>query len=195
MARSTDDKWLKIAAIVVVAFLLLNVVSYIWMPFLPWMEQRDAGEEVIESQMDAQEAISNYEWFRTQYYSIEEQRNKIENREAELDRFYDTYGDDPESWERQTRTRHNRLQQQITASKNELESLVADYNARSSQANNAVFKCNLPYQVDDRFGITGPPGSGTADEPNDTNLDGEQIEASPPPAGECDGLPSRVETN
>ena len=27
------------------------------------------------------------------------------------------------------------------------------------------------------------------------NIEGEQIDASPPPAGECDGLPSRVETN
>lgn len=190
--NDTDKKWLAIVALVLAAFLLLNVISAVWMPFLPWMEEREAGEETIKQTMDAENAIENYEWFRTQYREIEAQRAQIENSYDELDRFYSTYGEDPDGWDRTTKEQHNRIQQRITGNQNQLENLVADYNARSDMANREVFKCQLPYQVDERFGISGPPGSGDAEQPIDTGPDGEPIDGEPVPAEQCDGLPNEV---
>lgn len=190
--NSQEKRWLAIVAIVIVAFLAINLISWIWMPFLPWMEERDAAEETIEQTMDAEHAINEYEWFRTQYYEIEAQRAQIENSYDELDRFYDVQGDDPDEWDRTASERHSRIQQRITGNQNQLENLVADYNARSNMANRAVFKCNLPMQVDERFGVSGPPGSGDADEPIDTGPDGEPVDGEPVPAEQCDGLPDQV---
>lgn len=191
MQNQTSD-WMKIAAAVMAFFIFLNIVSFVWFPFLPWFEQRDAGQEVVESQMDAQNAIQEYEWFRTQYHEIQEQRNKIENAYEEEEQFHETYGDDPDDWSRQAETRHGRIHERITGNKQQLEGLVSDYNARSDMAHKEVFKCHLPYKVDDRFAIQGPPGSDAPDEPADEDVNGTVVEAEPPAPEQCDGLPDKV---
>lgn len=190
-------RWAKIGAVLLAAFVVLSIISYIWFPFLPWIEERDAGEDIIEQTYDAESAIQDYEWFRQQYHDIQSQRAIIENNYDELDRFYDTWGEDPADWSRQAETRHSRIQQRITSNQNMLESMVADYNARSDQAHREVFKCHLPYQVDERFAIRGPPGSGDADEPVDTDLDGNPVDpdANIPEPSECDGLPDEIQPN
>lgn len=193
----TQDKyrWLKAGLVIfVLLFIVANIISWIWMPFLPWMEERDAGEEVIEQTYDAEQAIQNYEWFRQQYRDIQSQRNIIDNNYDELERFYETYGEDPDEWSRTAQERHSRIQQRITGNQNALERMIADYNARSDQANNALFKCQLPYQVDDRFAVRGPPGSGQAEQPQDVDVNGERVDtdASIPNPSECDGLPEEI---
>lgn len=190
--KEDERRWLAIIGVVIAFLLIVSLISYVFMPFLPWLEQRDAGEEVIEDTNDADRAVQEYEWFRQQYQDIEAQRAQIENSYDELDRFYDTYGEDPDEWDRTTKERHNRIQQRITGNQNMLEQMVADYNARSSMDNRALFKCNLPYQVDDKMYITGPPGSDDPEQPQDVGPDGNVIDGEPAPAEECDGLPREI---
>jgi len=186
----------SIGAVIVALFLLINVVSYFFYPaFLPYFEQRDAGEEITQQTFDAENAVQTYEEFRTLYNDIEAQRAQIQNNWDALQRFYDTYGEDPQQWSRTTAERHNRIQQRITGNQQQLENLVAEYNAMSESANQAVFKCSLPYQVDQSFGISGSPGNMEADQPQDVGLDGEVISGEPPQAQQCDGLPSTIESN
>jgi len=193
--NSSGRNWLLIIGALMALVIVINIVSYVWFPFLPWMEERDAGEDVVEQTIDADAAIENYEWFRQQHNDIQAQRAIISNNYDELDRFYETHGDEPGSWSRTAEERHSRIQQRITGNQNMLEQMVGDYNARSQQANNALFKCHLPYQVDERFSISGPPGSGDADEPIDTDVDGEpvDVDASVPSAEQCDGLPDEIQ--
>lgn len=194
MSKSdTDSQWVKILALVMGAFIVLNVISFVWFPFLPWFEERDAGQEVVEQTYDAEQAIQNYEWFRQQHNDIEAQRNIIDNNYDELDRFYSTYGENPDEWDRTAQERHSRIQQRITGNQNALEQMVAEYNARSEQANNALFKCHLPYQVDERFAISGPPGSGDAEQPQDTGPNGSVVDGEVPPPEQCDGLPEEIQ--
>lgn len=175
--------------------LMISLIIYLFYPaFLPWFEQRDAGVEVTEQTFDADNAIQQYEDFRRMYNDIEAQRAQIENHYDELDRFYDTYGEDPQNWSRQAETRHSRIQQRITGNQNQLENLVAEYNAESQMANRDVFKCHLPYKVDESFAIQGPPGSGSADEPVDVGPNGNKVSGEPPEAEQCDGLPDQVES-
>ncbi|MFC3959205.1 hypothetical protein [Halovivax cerinus] len=197
MTQSTDgvQKWMKIAAIVAAFFIVLWIISYLWFPFLPWMEERDAGEQVIQDTYNADSAVQEYEWFRTQYEEIDAQRAQVENTYDELERFYDIHGEDPDEWSRTAAEDHSRIQQRITGNQNQLETLVADYNARSNMDNRELFKCHLPMQVDERFAINGPPGSGEAEEPVDTGPDGTAIDGSPPPAEQCDGLPDTIDSN
>lgn len=190
-----SNTWLAIAVVVLGLFLVANVVSYVWFPFLPWFEQRDAGQQVVEDKIDAQEAIENYEWFREQWNDIEAQRNQIDNERRNLERFYETYGEDPSTWSRTAEETHSRIQTRLTAKQDHLEALVAEYNARSDQAYREMFKCHLPYQVDDRFQITGPPGSGAPEQPNDEYVDGANPDGSPPEPEQCDGLPDSVSTS
>lgn len=189
---SQERSWMKIGAAIAVFFILLNIVSYVWFPFLPWTEQRQAGEEIVEQQMDAEKALENYRWFRSQYHDIEAQREQVENSYDELERFYEIQGKDPDDWSREAEVRHGRIQERITGNQNMLESMVAEYNARSDDATRSIFKCNLPYSVDDRFAITGPPGSDAPDQPQDEYVDGADPNKEPPKPEECDALPEEV---
>jgi len=193
--EATVSRWAKIGLVIMAAVLVLNLISFIWFPFLPWFEEREAGQEVVEQTYDAESAIDNYEWFRNQYHEIQAQRAQLENSWSELDRFYDTYGEDPDGWTRDVREEHSRIQKRITGNQQILEDLVAEYNARSDMANRELFKCGLPYSVDERFALRGPPGSGEADEPIDTDPNGNTVntDATVPDPSQCDGLPDEIQ--
>jgi len=187
-----NDLW-KYVGIVLAFIILLNIFSYIFYPaFMPWFEQREAGEEITRNTYDAENAVSQYEDFREMYHDIEAERAQVENNYDALERFYDTHGENPDEWSRTAEERHNRIQQRITGSQNQLERLVAEYNAQSDMANREVFKCHLPYKVDESFGISGPPGSGDAEQPIDTGPNGEPVDGQPVDAEQCDGLPDKV---
>lgn len=174
-------------------FIVLNVISYVWFPFLPWFEQRDAGEEIVRQEMDAQQALQDYREFRRLYHDIQAQREQVKIAYEEEEQFHETYGDDPEDWSREAETRHGRIHERITGNRNQLENLVAEYNAKSVDATSEIFKCNLPYQVDDRFAIQSPTSSDGPDEPRDVGPDGEPVDGSEvPPPEECDGLPDEI---
>lgn len=199
MAKESNlGKWLTaVTATLILLFIVVQVVSYFFYPaFMPWFEQRDAGEEIIENEIDAETSIQDYREFRRLYHDIEAQREQVENAYDELNRFYDTWGNDTDDWSREARVRHGRIQERITGNQNQLENLIAEYNAMSDDATTEIFKCHLPYKVDEQFAISGPPGSGDVDEPVDTGPDGEQIEdGTVPPAEECDGLPDKVDSD
>jgi len=186
--------WTKIAAVVMAFFIALNVISYVWFPFLPWFEQREAGEQIVENQINAEQAVDEYRWFRSQWNDIQAQRAQIQNFYDQEEQFYEIYGKDPSNWSRQAERRHSRIQTQITGSQNQLEQMVAEYNARSQDATRSIFKCHLPYQVDERFAVTGPPGSGSPEQPQDEYINGSNANATPPEPSECDGLPAKVRT-
>lgn len=192
MSSSPQRNWLGIAVVVLVFMIVVSVVGYIWFPFAMFTEQRDAGEEIVRDEMDADEALQSYRWFRSQYQDIQAQRDQINNSYEADRRFHETYGNDSDTWDRQTKERHSRIQTRITGNQNALEQMVAEYNARSQDATRAVFKCQLPYQVDERFGITGPPGSDAPEQPQDEYLNGTSA-GEPPQAEQCDSLPSSAE--
>lgn len=194
MEMQKQDKWKLAAIIVVLSFVLLNVIGYFFYPaIMPWFQQRQAGEEVIENTYDAEKAVNEYEWFRQQYRDIEAQRQQIENHQEELDRFYEIHGKDAEEWSRTAAEDHSRIQKRITGNQNKLEQMVADYNARSDMANREIFKCHLPYQVDENFYISGQPGSDAPDQPQDKYVDEANPDREPPEPEECDALPDQIE--
>lgn len=182
----------KIFAVIIAFVIFINIVSFLWFPFLPWFEEREAGQETVEQTVDAENAIQTYEKFRRLYNEIDAQRNKVDNAYAAEEQFHETYGHNHSEWSREAETRHGRLHTRITAQQDQLENLVAEYNTMSQSANQEMFKCHLPYKVDERFAISGPPGSGEADQPVDTYPNGTPIEGEPPQAQQCDGLPSEA---
>ena len=68
------------------------------------------------------------------------------------------YGEDPDDWPRDARTRHSRINDRITGSENMLEQMIADYNARSDDATRAIFQCGLPYSIDQQLFIADQSG-------------------------------------
>lgn len=188
-----ERNWGRIAAAVMALFLVINLISFVWFPFLPWFEQREAGEQIIEQEMSADQALEDYREFRTLYHDIQAQRAQVEIAYEAEEEFHETYGDDPSEWSRSAETRHGRIHERITGNRNQLENLIAEYNAMSDDATTEIFKCGLPYKVDDKFMIQGPPGSGDAEEPVDVGPDGEPVDGEVPAPDECDGLPDKMD--
>ena len=184
--------WIGVGAVIL---LVLLGISYLFFPTLVFTESREAGAETVEQTYDADQAIQQYEEFRELYNEIEEERAQLENNEQAVERFKSDYGD-PADYDRSTRQDYERLQQRVVASEQQLESLIAEYNAETQKANAELFKCNLPYQVDDRMNVQGPPGSEDADEAVvDEGPDGEPIDRSAeiPEPEQCDGLPDEIQ--
>lgn len=191
MARNDPDVG-GLLALGVLLLIGVAVVSWVFFPtVLGFTEQRQAGEEVVKDTYDAEKALQDYRWFRQQYQDIEAQRAQVENYYDQREQFYEIHGKNPDEWSREAGVRHGRINDRITGSQNQLEQMVADYNARSSDATRELFKCNLPYRVDQQFYITGPPGT-FSEEPNDQYVEGANSDEEPPSPEKCDGLPDRA---
>lgn len=109
--------------------------------------QIDSAGNIIDRTYDAESAIYNYEWFKTQYEDIEATERIITNTKAEMNAYRDMYGN-ASVWDWQTRQDYNSLQGKYLGQQNFYEDLVADYNARSKMANREIFKDKLPLHVD-----------------------------------------------
>ena len=109
--------------------------------------QIDSAGNIIDLTYDAESAIYNYEWFKTQYEDIEATERIIRNTKAEMDAYKSMYGN-TSAWDWQTRQDYNSLQGKCLGQQNFYEDLVADYNARSKMANREIFKDKLPLHVD-----------------------------------------------
>lgn len=141
-----------IAAIIAVV-LVVSVITGGWvlktalLPVKTVTTQIDSAGNIIERTYDADSAIYNYEWFKTQYEDIEATERIIRNTKTEMDAYRDMYGN-ASAWDWQTRQDYNSLQGKYLGQQNFYEELVADYNARSKMANRNIFKDKLPLHVD-----------------------------------------------
>jgi len=114
-------------------------------------QQKQAGKNIIDQTQTAENAIDNYEWFKTQKQKIDAMETKIENQRRQVETFKETYGDNPNNWSRTTKQQHNRMTNRLLGYRNQYESLVAEYNARSNMQNRNVFKDKLPYEMEKKF--------------------------------------------
>lgn len=109
--------------------------------------QIDSAGDIIDKTYDADSAIYNYEWFKTQYEDIKATERIVRNTKAEMDAYIKLYGN-ASSWDWQTKQDYNSLQRKYLGQQNYYEDLVAEYNARSKMANRNIFKDKLPLHVD-----------------------------------------------
>lgn len=153
----TDTNVKKIAAIVGVTLIGVALIGVMILnAFFPstlyqFGQQKQAGKNIIDQTQTAENAINNYEWFKTQKQKIDSMREKIENQRQQIKTFKQTYGDDPSKWDRTTKEQYNRMTNRLLGYQNQHENLVADYNARSNMQNRNVFKDKLPYEMEKKF--------------------------------------------
>jgi hypothetical protein len=124
---------------------------------LPWHSvsaQVQSGHDVISKTYNADNAIYNYEWFKSQYEDIKATENKIKNTQDQMDSFKEMNGNDTSKWDYQTKESYRQLQTTLTGQKSYYEDQVAEYNARSQMANRAIFKDSLPANVDSTIETT-----------------------------------------
>jgi len=123
------------------------LIKYWLLPVHVTTAQIDSGHEIISKTYNPDNAIYNYEWFKTQYEKIQANRNQIQNLKDSLASFKETYGN-VTTWDYITKEEYNRLNTMYIGLQNQDENLVAEYNARSKMANRNIFDDKLPMNVD-----------------------------------------------
>lgn len=137
---------------ILVAIILIGggLVFKFWLAPTIFLAQVDSAHEIIDKTYDADNALYNYEWFKSQYEKIDAAEKQIDNTHMEVDDYKDMYGD-PTEWDWQTKQDYSQLRTTFLGQKNHYESLVADYNARSKMANRNIFQNGLPFDVDKKI--------------------------------------------
>ena len=111
-------------------------------------DQIDSAGNIIDKTYDANNAIYNYEWFKTQYEKISANRDQIIIANNTINEFKETYGD-ASNWDYASKEQYSHLLSIKQGLQSQDKNLVAEYNARSKMANRAIFKDKLPFYVDE----------------------------------------------
>lgn len=107
----------------------------------------NAPVEIIEKTIDADNIIYNYEWFKQQNEDFTALKNKIAIAIQAENQFKNDAGP-RKDWTFEDKTEAARLNSIVIGLNNQLEDLVANYNARSKMANRNIFKDGeLPSQL------------------------------------------------
>jgi predicted signal transduction protein with EAL and GGDEF domain len=138
-----------VLVVVVIGCLLVGgvVLGVIPLPFKTFTSQVDSAGKIIDKVNDPDNAIYNYEWFKSQYAKIGAIREQIKNTNDSLADFRATYGG-VSTWDYVTKEEYNRQRTVLLGLENQENNLVADYNSRSAMANRNIFKDKLPLYVD-----------------------------------------------
>ncbi|MCK4781325.1 hypothetical protein KAS79_00150 [Candidatus Parcubacteria bacterium] len=147
MTENTILKGIGVLAIIILVIGGLWVLKIIFLPVKTVTTQVDSAGKIIDKTYDADNALYNYEWFKTQHEKIVANRQQIENTKTEVKEFKETYGN-VTTWGYQTKQEYNRLNRIKLGLINQDKNLVAKYNARSEMANRKIFKDKLPLHVD-----------------------------------------------
>lgn len=140
------------AALGIIALAIAGIALWSYAPTInQFFLQRQAAQDINQKVHDADNAINNYEWFKTQKQKIDQKKRQIQNVQDEIQRFENTYGEDPSEWSRTAQQRYSRLNSRLTGQQQMYEKLVADYNARTSMENRNLFNDSLPYEMEQKF--------------------------------------------
>ncbi|QIG73657.1 hypothetical protein EVC04_220 [Rhizobium phage RHph_I1_9] len=102
---------------------------------------------VVSKTFDADNIIYNYEWFKRQYNDIIAFNQKIDIAQSQISRFEESAGPRT-NWTFEDKQEANRLNSVVLGLRNQRESMIAEYNAKSSMVNRSIFKTgDLPETI------------------------------------------------
>jgi len=139
---------LAAAAIFSILFVVGYALKAVFIPVKTVTNQIDSASDIVDKTYDADNAIYNYEWFKTQYEKIQANRDQIIIANNTIAEFKSTYGN-PNDWGYANQQEYARLLSIKQGLQSQDRNLVAEYNARNKMANREIFKDKLPLHVDD----------------------------------------------
>lgn len=133
-------------AMLTLLFIVLPIIGLFFgiisLPFHLSSNTIETEHGVIDRTLNADNAIYNYEWFITQIEDIKAVQEQLAISEAQVENFKITYGD-PLNWSFELNTEYARLNAVKQGQQSSIESMIADYNARSNMANRNIFQDGL----------------------------------------------------
>lgn len=127
-------------------FLLTVVASAMNLITIPWLKfnsQVQMNRDIVTKTYNADNAIYNYHWFQERLQAIKATEVKIENAKTTQAQFKTDAGVRT-AWTFEDKTEDARLGTIVLGLKNHYQDIVAEYNARSNEADRAIFSQELP---------------------------------------------------
>ncbi len=139
-------KYFGILMAVIIGFFILwglgIVFGIVSLPFHAASNIIDTEHGVIDKTINADNAIYNYEWFKERAEKLKAYEIQIKQaHDAAL--AFDSSAGPRDNWDFQDKQESARLHSIEQGLKLQLESSVAEYNARSKEANRNIFKDGL----------------------------------------------------
>ena len=123
-------------------------IKLVFFPVHTAQQQLDTAYKTVDKVLDADNAIYNYEWFKQQHEDIQAKKTMLDNASIAVDNFEQTAGE-RSNWTFEDKNEYNRLNTIKLGIKNQLEQMIADYNARSKMATRNIFEDSvLPSYID-----------------------------------------------
>lgn len=135
---------------IVVVFLIIAApfVKAFVLPLFIANQMMDTTYGAIDKTLDADNAIYNYEWFKSQYQAVVAQKEKMEQVQQEYDTYKETIDKDSAKWTKFQQQEEASIRNALSANKKVLADLIAEYNAKSSMVNRSIFKQGLPERLE-----------------------------------------------
>lgn len=135
-----------IACVIGGLFVLAVIGSALNLITIPWLKfdsQVQMNRDIITKTYSADNAIYNYHWFQEMSGEIKATQAQAINADAAVKDFEASAGARAE-WSFEDKTEDARLRQVSLGLHNQYASQVAEYNARASEADRAIFQDGLP---------------------------------------------------
>lgn len=114
------------------------IVRTLMLPVRVVSKSVETTEGVIDKTLNADNAVYNYEWFKQQEQDIIGVKAKIANSLDAVDNF-EKLSPPRKEWTFEDKDEYSRLQSVKLGLQNQLQDMVADYNARAKMANRSIF--------------------------------------------------------
>lgn len=137
--------WFLLAVVVLLA------VKIVFFPVAVVDNSIDMTYGVVEDALNSENAIYNYEWFKTQEESIASLYKKEQRALQDIEEFKSMLPEERSEWSRDDKIEYDRLNTIATGLGNQIDDAIATYNARSGMVNRAIFKDNLPTNLSRAF--------------------------------------------
>ena len=130
--------FLEITGIIISIIIVGFVIKIVFFPVNVAQKELQTAYDTVNKTINADNAIYNYEWFKQTKQDIDAIGRKYNNACVSLDDFVKTAGEHS-TWTFEDKSEYNRLNAVKLGIKNQLEQVIANYNARASMANRAIF--------------------------------------------------------
>ena len=127
--------------------LLSFIIKVVFFPINTINKSIDTAYKVVDKTIDADNAIYNYEWFKSQEAYIKQCLKNEEIAKEEWNNFKKQLPEDRQQWAREDKNEESSLRNSYYALEKLTNKAMEDYNAKSSMANRAIFKDNLPSNI------------------------------------------------
>lgn len=105
------------------------------------------SSEVSRKTINADKAIENYEWFKRQEQQIKSMNIQEEIQQKALDDFIGMLSDDKSKWSLSDKREIQFLRTVVDGTRMQVNSMIAEYNARTTMKHKELFHNNLPTNI------------------------------------------------